>query len=70
MEHNRAPGPDGFPIEFFQRFWDLIYLDLVALFQDFFDGKLDIKHFNYGIITLISKGQGWTRFKCSDRYVY
>jgi hypothetical protein len=36
MEHNRAPGPDGFPIEFFQRFWDLIYLDLVALFQDFF----------------------------------
>jgi hypothetical protein len=56
MEHTQAPGPDGFPIEFFQKFWDLIYLDLLTLFQDFFDGKLDIKRFNYGIITLILKG--------------
>jgi hypothetical protein len=56
MEHTQAPGPDGFPIEFFQKFWDLIYLDLLTLFQDFFYGKLDIKRFNYGIITLILKG--------------
>ena len=24
MKHNSAPGPDGFPAEFFQNFWDLI----------------------------------------------
>lgn len=24
MEHNKAPGPDGFPAEFFQVFWEVI----------------------------------------------
>jgi hypothetical protein len=24
MEHNKAPGPYGFPVEFYQTFWDTI----------------------------------------------
>jgi len=32
MEHNKAPGPDGFPAEFYQAFWDLIKDDLMAMF--------------------------------------
>jgi hypothetical protein len=32
MEHNKAPGPDGFPEEFYQTFWDTIKLDLLAMF--------------------------------------
>jgi hypothetical protein len=28
MEHNKAPGPDGFPVEFYQVCWDVIKMIL------------------------------------------
>jgi hypothetical protein len=37
MEHNKAPGADGFPAEFYQVFWEIIKEDLLALFLDFYD---------------------------------
>jgi hypothetical protein len=33
MEHNKALGPDGFPAEFYQKIWDTIKMDLLALFS-------------------------------------
>ena len=32
MEHNKAPGPNGFPLEFYQKFWEVIKSDLLQLF--------------------------------------
>jgi hypothetical protein len=29
MEHNKAPGADGFPAEFYQTFWEAIKPDLL-----------------------------------------
>jgi hypothetical protein len=55
LKHNSAPGPDGFPTEFFQDFWDLIHIDLWNLFKDFYDGVLDIKRLNFGLVTLLPK---------------
>jgi hypothetical protein len=55
LKHNSAPGPDGFPAEFFQDFWELIYLDIWNLFKDFYDGNLDIERLNYGMVTLLPK---------------
>ncbi|XP_059073114.1 uncharacterized protein LOC131873949 [Cryptomeria japonica] len=31
MTKSKAPRPDGFPVEFFQEFWDIIKLDLLAV---------------------------------------
>jgi len=55
MEHNKAPGPDGFPAEFYQVFWEVIKKDLLALFFDFYEEKLPLFCLNFGVISLIPK---------------
>jgi hypothetical protein len=58
MEHNKAPGPDCFPADFYQVFWDIIKADLLALFKDFFEGHLPIYSLTFGVITLLPKNKG------------
>jgi hypothetical protein len=41
MEHNKAPGPDGFPAEFYQNFWEVIKSDLLELFSFLHAGQLE-----------------------------
>ena len=55
MEKNKAAGPDSIPIEFYQACWKIIKKDIVQLFADFHQGKIDIRRINYGIITLLPK---------------
>jgi hypothetical protein len=55
MEHNKAPGPDGFSAEFYQFFWDVVKHDLMSLFNEFHAGRLPIHSLNFGIITLLPK---------------
>jgi hypothetical protein len=55
MDANKAFGPDGIPIEFYHHYWDLVKHDVLEMFADFYEGTLDIKRLNYGIIT---QGQG------------
>jgi hypothetical protein len=55
MEKNKAVGPDGFPIEFYQHCWEIVKHDVMAVFDDLFDQKIDLDRINYGIITLIPK---------------
>jgi hypothetical protein len=55
MEHNKAPGPGGFPPEFYQKFWEVIKEDLMALFNQLHCGELSLYKLNYGIITLLPK---------------
>ena len=55
MEHNKAPGPDGFPTEFYQNFWDIIKSDLLELFNCFHADQLDLFRLNFGEIVLLPK---------------
>ena len=63
MEHNKAPGPDGFPAEFYQVFFEVIKDDLMALFTDFHNEDLNLFSLNFGIITLIPKVQEATKIQ-------
>jgi mannosylglycoprotein endo-beta-mannosidase len=55
MELNKAPGPDGFPAEFYQKNWEVINDDLMALFSQFTNGDLPLYKLNFGVITLLPK---------------
>ena len=61
MEHNKAPGPDGFPAEFFQFFWETIKANLLQLFVEFHKGKLPLHSLNFGVITLLPKKEDATK---------
>lgn len=45
MDHNKAPGPDGFPVEFYQNFWEDIKSDLMEMFNFLHADQLDLAKF-------------------------
>jgi hypothetical protein len=55
MEHNKTPGPDCFPAEFYQNFWEAIKLDLLELFSFLHSGQLELFRSKFGEIILLSK---------------
>jgi len=57
MDHNKALGPDGFPAEIYQQFWDVIKGDLMQMFHDLHKGDLPLFSLNFGVITLLPKTQ-------------
>jgi hypothetical protein len=57
MEHNKAPGTDGFPAQFYQIFWDTIKTDLLALFSCLHVGQLELFLLNFGEIILVNEAE-------------
>jgi hypothetical protein len=55
MEKNKVADPDKIPIEFYQSCWEIVKDDILQLFADFHNDKLNISRINYGIITLLPK---------------
>lgn len=47
MERNKA--------EFYQHCWEIVKADIMQLFDDFYNHKVDISRIDYGIITLLPK---------------
>jgi hypothetical protein len=55
MEHTKTPGPDGFPVEFYQTFWETIKTDLLDMFSSLHAGQLELFRLNFGEIILLPK---------------
>jgi hypothetical protein len=55
MKTKSAPGPNGFSVSFFKRFWKTIKNAIMKIVQDFNRGTLDLSRLNYGVITLVPK---------------
>jgi len=55
MDHHKSPGPGGFPVEFYQNFWEVIKPDLLLLFSGIHAGQLELFHLNFGEIILLPK---------------
>lgn len=41
------------PSFFYQKFWDIIKKDVIAMFDEFYKGKLHIYILNFALVTLI-----------------
>lgn len=53
-----APGPDGISFMFYQKYWDIVKKDLLAMFDDLHRGRLDLHRLNFAMIILIPKEDG------------
>lgn len=54
LAKNKAPGPDGFLILFYQEFWDIINEDLVNIFKSL-SSSTDLSRLNYTHMILVPK---------------
>lgn len=56
---DKAPGPDGFPISFYQTFWDVVKNDIWLIFHELYEGRLTTRAIDYTYICLILKKKVW-----------
>ena len=58
-----APVPDGLPFLFYQKFWNVVKKDGLALFEDLYRGELDLYRLNFALVTLIPKVEDASNMK-------
>ena len=49
MNPDSAPGPDGLPVMFFKKFWEILRGPILDILNDFALGRVDIARLNFGI---------------------
>lgn len=55
FDGNKALGPDGFPLLFFQTFWDILKRNVVKCVQEFIGARIILKELNATFLVMIPK---------------
>jgi hypothetical protein len=55
MEGDKAPGPDGFTMAFFQSCWTVVKNDIMAVFSEFYRRQQLVKNLNVTFVTSVPK---------------
>ncbi|RVX01885.1 Transposon TX1 uncharacterized 149 kDa protein [Vitis vinifera] len=58
MNGDKAPGPDGFTVAFWQSCWEIVKEDVLDMFKEFYDHNSFIKSLNHTFLVLIPKKGG------------
>ncbi|KAL6339823.1 hypothetical protein AAG906_034911 [Vitis piasezkii] len=58
MDGDKAPGPDGFTVAFWQECWDFVKEEILELFKEFYDQRSFVKSLNTTFLVLIPKKGG------------
>lgn len=63
FDGSKAPGPDGFPLFFFQWLWEIVEEDVVNAIKGFFGSRSLLKELNASFLVLIPKKPGANNFE-------
>ncbi|KAF3777702.1 reverse transcriptase-like protein [Nymphaea thermarum] len=55
LSSGKAPGIDGFPVEFFRTFWEVCSVDVFAFCDEFASNSVFLKEFNQATCVLVPK---------------
>ncbi|RVW87760.1 Transposon TX1 uncharacterized 149 kDa protein [Vitis vinifera] len=58
LNGDKAPGPDGFPIAFWQFCWDFVKDEIMGFFKDFFERGKFVRSLNSTFLVLVPKKGG------------
>ncbi|KAJ9701497.1 hypothetical protein PVL29_006726 [Vitis rotundifolia] len=58
LKGDKAPGPDGFPIAFWQFCWEFVKDELMGFFKDFFERGKFVRSLNATFLVLVPKKGG------------
>ncbi|RVW48620.1 Transposon TX1 uncharacterized 149 kDa protein [Vitis vinifera] len=58
LNGDKAPGPDGFPIAFWQFCWDFVKDEIMGFFKDFFERGKFVRSLNSMFLVLVPKKGG------------
>jgi hypothetical protein len=67
MRVETAPGPDGWPVIFFKKFWSLTKPYILAILNGFALGRIDIVRLNFGVLS-DSQSPGCRRYSAVPTY--